>query len=120
MKIVITSQGNNLESQVDPRFGRCKYFIVYDTETGEFEVKDNEQNLNLPQGAGIQSGRLVVDTGAKSVVTGNLGPKAFAALNAAGIKIYIGASGAIKDVIDKFIAGDLKPSENANVEGHWM
>ena len=120
MKIVITSQGNNLQSEVDPRFGRCKFFIVYDTENKKFEALDNKQNLNIPQGAGIQAGRLVVDTGAEGVVTGNVGPKAFATLDAAGIKIYTGASGTVQDVVDKFQQGIFQPSTGANVEGHWI
>jgi len=120
MKIVVTSQGNTLENDVDPRFGRCKYFIVYDTETDDFEAVDNTQNLNLPQGAGIQAGRIVVSTKAEAVISGNMGPKAFTTLNSAGIKIYSGASGTVKDAIEQFKSGDLSPSTDANVEGHWM
>ena len=82
MKIAVTSQGPDLNSQVDPRFGRAKSFLVVDTETGEFSVHDNTQNLNAAQGAGIQAGRTVVDLGVSAVVTGNVGPKAFATLQA--------------------------------------
>ena len=53
MKIAITAQGPELSAQVDPRFGRAKYFIIYDVDSDEFEAVDNEQNLNAPQGAGI-------------------------------------------------------------------
>ncbi|MBN2293979.1 MAG: NifB/NifX family molybdenum-iron cluster-binding protein [Pirellulales bacterium] len=120
MKIVVTSQGPDLNSQVDPRFGRAKNFIVVDTETEEFTVHDNTQNLNAAQGAGIQAGRTVADLGVEAVVTGNVGPKAFAALQAAGIKIFLGASGTVKEAVKKFKAGELQDASKANVEGHWM
>ncbi len=120
MKILITSQGPDLSSPVDPRFGRARNFIVVDTDTGEFSVHDNTQNLNAAQGAGIQAGRTVVDLGAEAVVTGNVGPKAFATLQAAQVKIYLGASGTVKEAIEKFKAGQLQDAGKANVEGHWM
>ena len=63
MKIAVTSQGPDLNSQVDPRFGRTKNFIVVDTDTEEFSVHDNSQNLNAAQGAGIQAGRTVAELG---------------------------------------------------------
>ena len=119
MKVVVTSQGSDLSSQVDPRFGRAKNFIVMETETGEFSVHDNTQNLNAAQGAGIQAGRMVVDLGAAAVITGNVGPKAFATLRAGNVKVYPGASGTVQEVIEKFKAGQLQPTGTANVEGHW-
>ena len=92
MKICITSQGNNLESEVDPRFGRCAYFIIADTETLEFEPIENS-SAQAAGGAGIQSGKLVSDKGVKAVLTGNCGPNAFQTLNAAGVEIYTGVIG---------------------------
>ncbi len=120
MKIVVTSQGPDLTSQVDPRFGRAKNFIVVDTDSEEFAVHDNTQNLNAAQGAGIQAGRTVADLGVEAVLTGNVGPKAFAALQAAGIKIHLGASGTVKEAVEKFKAGELQDAGKANVEGHWV
>ena len=64
MKVVITSLGETLESPVDQRFGRARYFILYDTESNEWSVHDNKQNLNAAQGAGIQAGQKVVELGA--------------------------------------------------------
>ena len=119
MKIAITSQGSDLTSQVDPRFGRAKSFIVLDTGTDECSAHDNTQNMNAPQGAGIQAGRTVVDLGAEAVITGNVGPKAFATLQAANIKVYTGAYGTVKEAVDKFKAGELTPADGANVHGHW-
>jgi len=119
MKIAITSQGQDLTSQVDPRFGRAKYFVVVDTETNEISSHDNSQNLNAARGAGIQAGKTVTNLGVEAVITGNVGPKAFATLNAGGIKVYIGVTGLVKDAIEKFNAGLLEWANQANVEGHW-
>ena len=56
MKIVITAKGTALDSEIDPRFGRAQYFILYDTDDHSFSVLDNKQNLGAPQGAGVQTG----------------------------------------------------------------
>ena len=80
MKVVITSQGSEFSSPVAPRFGRAKNFLIVDTDTDEFSVHDNTQNLNAPQGAGIQAGRAVVEAGASALITGHVGPKAFTTL----------------------------------------
>ena len=120
MKVAITSQGSDLSSPVDPRFGRAKSFIVVDTETHAFEAHDNTQNLNAAQGAGVQAGRTVAELGAEAVVTGHVGPKAFATLQAAGVKIYIGAQGSVKEALEQFKAGQLSCVDQANVEGHWV
>jgi predicted Fe-Mo cluster-binding NifX family protein len=119
VKVVVTSQGSDLNSQVDPRFGRAKNFIVVDTETDEFLVHDNTQNRGAAQGAGIQAGRAVVDLGVAAVITGNVGPKAFTTLQAGNVEVYPGASGTVKEAVEKFKAGQLKGAEKANVEGHW-
>ena len=119
MKIAVTSQGSDLNSQVDPRFGRAKNFIVVDTDTEEFSVHDNSQNLNAAQGAGIQAGRTVAELGVEAVLTGNVGPKAFTTLQATNVKVYPEASGTVKEAVRKFKAGELQPAGRANVEGHW-
>ena len=120
MKITVTSQGRELSSPVDPRFGRAKFFVVVETDTGEFAAVDNVQNLNAAQGAGIQAGRNVVESGVKAVVTGHVGPKAFATLQAGGVEIYTGATGTVAQAIEQFKAGKLNQSAGADVEGHWV
>jgi len=119
MKVAITSQGMDMNSAVDLRFGRAKCFIVVDTETGEFSAHDNTQNLNAVQGAGIQAGRNVVDLGVEALITGNVGPKAFTTLQAGGVQIYVGAVGTVTEALEKFKAGELECVSKANVEGHW-
>jgi hypothetical protein len=63
MKIAITTSGIDLDAPVDPRFGRAKSFIIYDTDSGQWSVLDNAQNLNAAQGAGIQAATAVVKDG---------------------------------------------------------
>jgi len=120
MKVAITSQGQDLAAAVDPRFGRARYFVLVDTESGATSAADNSQNLNAAQGAGIQAGKNVADLGAQAVITGHVGPKAFATLRAAGIDIYTGATGTVADAVDQFKAGSLQQAAGANVEGHWV
>ena len=119
MKIAFSAQGKDTASQTDSRFGRAKYFVVVDTETGAFTAHDNSQNLNAPQGAGIQSAKNVNDFGAEAVVSGNVGPKAFAALQSAGIAIYTGATGTVQEALEAFKGGTLNKADKASVEGHW-
>jgi predicted Fe-Mo cluster-binding NifX family protein len=116
MKIAVTSLGETLESPVDQRFGRARFFVVYETETGEWSVHANTQNLQAPQGAGIQAGQHVADLGAEAVITGHCGPKAFMTLEAAGVGIYQQAKGSVREVIDAFKAGSLTKSVRADVE----
>ena len=119
MKIVVTSRGADLESRIDPRFGRAACFLLVDTASGAHEVVDNAQNLNAVQGAGVQAGQTVAGTGADAVVTGNVGPKAFRVLSAAGIKVYLTDECLVKEAVSRFIAGELTEQDTANVEGHW-
>ncbi len=119
MKIVITSQGKDKNSEVDPRFGRSKGFIVYDDSTEEITYIDNNQNLNAVQGAGIQAAKNIIDSGAKVLITGNVGPKAYATLNQAGIRIMIGAEGSVEEALDNYKKGNLMEAADANVEAHW-
>jgi len=114
MKICITAQEDNLEAQVDPRFGRCQCFIFVDTETLKFEALANP-NISAMGGAGVQSGQLVAGKEVKAVLTGNVGPNAFSTLQAAGVEIIVGVSGTVKEAIEKFKKGQLKASQNPSV-----
>lgn len=120
MNIAITSKGQTLESEIDPRFGRAATFIIYDTETGEFAAMDNAQNLNASQGAGIQAAQNVINTGSKVLLTGHCGPKAFRTLAAGEVDIYANVEGTVKEAIEKFKAGELELAKTADVEGHWV
>jgi predicted Fe-Mo cluster-binding NifX family protein len=119
MKVAISSAGCDLSSAMDARFGRAKYFVVADTETNETEAHDNAQNLNAAQGAGIQTAQNVAALGVQAVVSGNVGPKAFRTLTAAGIKMYLCGEGSVAEALRRFRAGELKELTGASVEGHW-
>jgi predicted Fe-Mo cluster-binding NifX family protein len=117
MKIAITSSGNSLQSAVDPRFGRCSYFIIYDDKTSEFQVLDNGAQ-SAAGGAGVEAARLVSQSGAEVVLTGEVGPKAFQALNAAGMPVSTGAEGTVKETIEKYKAGKLGSQKEPSVSAH--
>ncbi len=119
MKIGVTSTGKDFSSEMDPRFGRAAYFIIVDSETMVPEVVENSQNLDLPQGAGIQAGKTIVDNHVDVLITGNCGPKAFNVLQHAGVKVVTGAKGRVADVISQYKDGKLESAEAPNVEGHW-
>jgi predicted Fe-Mo cluster-binding NifX family protein len=106
MKICITARDDNLDSEVDPRFGRCRYFIVVDTDSLEFEAVENP-NAGMAGGAGIQSGQLVSDKQVEAVLTGNVGPNAFQTLNRANIAVITGVSGSVRDALQSFNEGEL-------------
>jgi len=118
MKICITSQGNTLQSQVDPRFGRCAYFIFIDTETMEFEAVANNQAQAMG-GAGVQSGQLIAGKEVSTVLTGNVGPNAYQTLKAGGIEIITGVSGQVNDVVEKYKKGEYKSTSGPSVESHF-
>ena len=120
MKIAITAQGEKVSSEIDLRFGRAKWLIVVDTETGDFEAHDNVVNLNAVQGAGIQTGQNIANLGVEAVITGNVGPNAFKTLNAADVKIFLAEKKTVQEAIDSFKAGNLEEVDQASVEGHWI
>jgi len=119
MEIAISSKGNTLDSEIDPRFGRAAFFILVDPETMNFEVIENKQNLQMPQGAGIQAAQTVVEQGVKMVLTGNCGPKAFKVLQASGVKVAVGISGTIQEVVKQYQQGKIEFAEAPNVKSHW-
>ncbi len=118
MKICVSATANNLEAQLDPRFGRCLYLIIVDSETMQFEAIPN-MAAGATGGAGIQAAQTIADKGAKVVITGNVGPNAFGALSAAGIEIVTGASGTVKEVVEKFKKGELGKTGAPTVGGHF-
>ena len=116
MKIAVSAAGKNLESTIDERFGRCRYFIILETENMRYEVIENT-NADLSTSAGIQSASLVASQGVEAIITGNCGPKAMQVFAATTIEVIIGQHGMIKDVVEKFKRGDLSPSTRGNVPG---
>jgi predicted Fe-Mo cluster-binding NifX family protein len=117
MKIAISSSGKDLDAQLDPRFGRCRHFLIVDTDNMSFEVFDNE-NATLGGGAGVQSAQFVAGKGIKAVITGNCGPNAMQVLSAAGVPVYTGQSGSVKDIVETYQNGKLTPTTEASVAAH--
>jgi predicted Fe-Mo cluster-binding NifX family protein len=118
MKICVSATADNLDSQLDPRFGRCPYLVIVDSETLQFEVIPN-MAAGSTGGAGIQAAQTMVNKGVKVVITGNVGPNAFGALSAAGVEIVTGASGTIKEVVEQFKKGQLGKTGSPTVDGHF-
>jgi predicted Fe-Mo cluster-binding NifX family protein len=118
MKIAISANGQNLDAEVDPRFGRCQYFIIADTETEEFEALDNA-SATAAGGAGISAAQMIVKKGVEAVLTGNCGPNAHQVLSPAGIKVITGVSGKVKDAIAEYKLGTYTAAQQANVPDHF-
>jgi predicted Fe-Mo cluster-binding NifX family protein len=120
MKLAFTTSGNNLDAPLDARFGRASRYLVYDLDTDTFEIIDNSRNMDAAQGAGIQAAEGVVRTGAKGVVTGHCGPKAFRVLQAAKVTVYTSEAMTVREALDQYRAGTLAAAGAADVEGHWV
>ena len=118
MKVAITSGGAELDSGVEQRFGRCQYFIIVDIETMDFEAIQNP-NTMAGGGAGIQSAQLMTQKGVEVVITGNCGPNAFRVFESAGIKIVTGASGTVRDSVEKFKSGKASEASSPSVKDHF-
>jgi predicted Fe-Mo cluster-binding NifX family protein len=118
MKICVSAFSGSLDAEVDSRFGRCAYFVIVDSETMEFNAISND-SINAAHGAGIQAAQTVANMGVEVIITGNVGPNAFGVLSAAGIKIVTGASGTVREVVEKYMKGQLKEIGNPTVGGHF-
>ena len=118
MKICVTASSGSLDAQADPRFGRCQYFVIVDSDTMEFETMANA-GVDTMGGAGIQAAQAVANKGVEVVITGNIGPNAFQTLSAAGIKVITGAFGTVRDVIGLYKSGQLKATSGATVGEHF-
>ena len=117
MKIAITSTGDNLDSQMDPRFGRCQFFVIVDPDTMDFEAMQNESAM-ASGGAGIQAAQTIVNVGINTLITGNVGPNAFEVLSAAGIETMTGASGTVRQALELYKSGSLQSAASATVGSH--
>jgi len=118
MKICVTSTANCLDAQIDPRFGRCSYLLIVDSGTMQFEAFPNLA-AGAAGGAGIQAAQTIASKGVKLLITGNVGPKAFQALSAAGIEIVTGAFGTVREIVERFTRGELRKTGAPTVGGHF-
>ena len=118
MKIAITATAASLDADMDPRFGRCQYFIIVDPETMQFEALENSSAM-AGGGAGISTAQTIAGKGIEAVLTGNCGPNAYQVLSAAGIKVITGVAGKVQDAIEGYKLGKFKASSQPNVAGHF-
>ena len=117
MRIAVTAQGTDLDSAMDPRFGRCRSFVSADSDSEEFEAFSND-GVMASGGAGTQSAQFLANKGVDAVITGNVGPNAARALEAAGIEVYSTAAGTVRDALQAFKAGKLSAVSGATVDSH--
>jgi predicted Fe-Mo cluster-binding NifX family protein len=118
MKVAVSATGKELDATIDPRFGRCANFIIVETDDMSFEAFDNE-SIALSGGAGIQAAQFVASKGAKTVLTGNVGPNAVQTLSAANIEIFVGQSGTVRELVEKYKMGRLSSERTPNVPDHY-
>jgi predicted Fe-Mo cluster-binding NifX family protein len=118
MKIAVSAIGKDLDAPVDPRFGRCQYFIIVDSDTLEFEAIENP-NIGLMSRAGTKSGHMMADRGVQFILTGNIGPNAFKALSAAGVQIVTGVKGTVTEAIHQLNSDQLRPVSRATVPEYF-
>lgn len=118
MRICVTAAGNTLDAPIDPRFGRAPYFVIVNSETMAFEAVPNVA-AGAMSGAGIQAAQTIAGKGVNVLITGNVGPNAFQALSSAGIRIVVGAYGAVREVIEKYKRGELRETGAPTVGGHF-
>ena len=118
MKIAVSATGPSLDAEVDPRFGRCQYFVIVDPQSMEYEALENP-NIQAAGGAGISTAQMIANKGVEVVLTGNCGPNAYQTLSAAGLQVISGVAGRIRDAVEAYKAGRVQPSAQPSVAAHF-
>ena len=117
MRVAISATGPTLDAEVDPRFGRCPYFVIVDPDTMQFEALENSSAMQAG-GAGISTGQMIASKGVQVVLTGNCGPNAYQVLSAAGIQVITGVSGKIQEAVQAYKSGRFQATSQPNVAAH--
>jgi predicted Fe-Mo cluster-binding NifX family protein len=117
MKIAITAQGDDLDFEVNPFFGRAPCFVFVDPETLAFDAVVNPALMSAG-GAGIRAAQLVIEHQVAAVLTGNVGPNAYGVLRAADVPIYLVGSCTVRQAVDQFKAGEVEPLQQASAQSH--
>ena len=117
MEIAITAKNASLNAEVDPRFDRCQYFIFINPETMQYGAVENT-SAGASGDAGVPATQMMVGMGVKAVLTGNCGPNTHQVLSAAGIKVFTGTSGKLRDAIEGYKSGELQATSQPTVRGH--
>jgi predicted Fe-Mo cluster-binding NifX family protein len=111
MKVAVTSTGESTDSDIEPRFGRAPMFVLFDTATGEYRMVDNAAGVEAAHGAGVRAAETLSRLGIECLITGQLGPKASRALQAAGIKVIVGEEGTVGEAVDRLKVGEISPTD---------
>jgi predicted Fe-Mo cluster-binding NifX family protein len=117
MKIVVSALDRGPDARIDPRFGRAPWYVIHDTEDGSYESVPNP-NVDAPSGAGIQAAQLVLDSGARVLITGRCGPNAYGTLRAGGVIVHSGFEGTVREAVEAHAAGRLVADEGPTSPGH--
>lgn len=114
-KIAVSSEGPTLEDAVDPRFGRAGGFVVVDLPDMRITYLDNGASQTMSMGAGIETAERMARAGVDVVLSGFVGPKAFEALTAAGIRVCQNVEGiSVGEAVERFRKGELSFAEGPN------
>ena len=114
MKIAVSSSGNSLDSTLDPRFGRCAYFLIVNPADTRYEVFNN-QGAAQSRGAGIQAAKFLVAKDVTAVISGHVRPNVLQVFAAANIETFVAEQGTIKEVVERYKSGGLRPTRQTAV-----
>ncbi len=119
MKVAVTARGSDLEAELDPRFGRARFFILVDTDSDLFTVHDNARNIDMVGRPGVSAAQDIVRLGMDALITEKVGPRTFATLQTGNIDVYVGASGHVTEAIAQLKRGELERIKEPTIEEHW-
>jgi|AntAceMinimDraft_16_1070373.scaffolds.fasta_scaffold31416_2 predicted Fe-Mo cluster-binding NifX family protein len=112
MKICITSTGPTMDSPIDPRFGRCQYFLITD-EKGELIKAIPNEAVEATRGAGVSAAQMIADEKVHVIITGNMGPNAYRVLESSNLKIFTGvANVSAKEACTSYQNNELEESKS--------
>lgn len=101
MKILVSSQGNSKDSQVDLHFGRSEYFVIYDDQEDTYEAIQND-GVKQSSGAGVKASQIAINQDVDYLITGSLGPKAFTIIDSSKILVFKSNEGSVEEAITAF------------------
>jgi len=118
MKIAITAENGSLDALLDPRFGRCAWFVILDCNSPEGFTAIENRAASAGGGAGVQASQTIIDEGVRAVISGNFGPKAFDALSSAGVSMCVVEARTVREAVDAFNDGKGKLLDSPSAAAH--